>query len=176
MDQWHIWSRSCSGLSVQQHTTYCCLIPGPATYRILYSSISSPSFVSTPCHFAVQSVFLSAIAPVQLSAKGNRTAPYSNATRTTVMYWFAFVYVADHPMYTCQNQVKTIQSEITQWSKRLFTDKLKLNLSNHLIGNVPVCIVYTQACVHFYYMWQSRIETKYYSVVYFECITEFNVL
>ena len=26
------------------------------------------------------------------------------------------------------------------------------------------------------YMWQSRIEIKYYSFAYFECITEFDVL
>ena len=26
------------------------------------------------------------------------------------------------------------------------------------------------------HMWQSRIEIKYYSVVYFECITEFDTL
>ena len=26
------------------------------------------------------------------------------------------------------------------------------------------------------YLWESRIEIKYYSVTYFECITEFDVL
>ena len=28
-------------------------------------------------------------------------------------------------------------------------------------------------CIH---VWQSRIEIEYYSVAYFECITEFDVL
>ena len=31
--------------------------------------------------------------------------------------------------------------------------------------------------LHFkWYMWQSRIEIEYYSVAYFECITEFDAL
>ena len=49
-----------------------------------------------------------------------------------------------------------------------------------VVNRPTIITMFLSTCVHengrLPHMWQSRIEIEYYSVVYFECITEFDVL
>ena len=45
-------------------------------------------------------------------------------------------------------------------------------VSNYPISTIKASVTIVCVC----YMWQSQVEIKHYSVVYFDCVTTFKVL
>ena len=78
--------------------------------------------------------------------------------------------------YTLKTKLNTIVRQ-TQWCAQICSGiifDIYLELPRTLLKFVLG--FHTQEMGESIHMWQSRIKLEYYSITYFECITEFDVL